>query len=91
VVMTTDCYFAVVESATGRLVALRMVPLRIHRMRLDRATPAEAEWLRDRLSRICGGFGSRVEMAADRRLWLRWPASESCDSWRSSTRWDVTQ
>jgi poly-gamma-glutamate synthesis protein (capsule biosynthesis protein) len=71
-------YFAVVESASGRLVDLRMVPLRIRKMRLNRATPAEAEWLCERLNRICGGFRSRVEADADGRLWLRWsPASAS--------------
>ena len=70
-------YLAAVESATGCLVSLRMVPLRIRKMRLERAAPAEAEWLRDRLTRICSRFGSRVEMTADRRLWLRWPASQS--------------
>jgi poly-gamma-glutamate synthesis protein (capsule biosynthesis protein) len=61
-------YFPVVESTTGHLVALRMVPMRIRRMRLNRASPAETEWLRDRLSRISSAFGSRVETAADGTL-----------------------
>jgi poly-gamma-glutamate capsule biosynthesis protein CapA/YwtB (metallophosphatase superfamily) len=61
-------YFPVVESTTSHLVALRMVPMRIRRMRLNRASPAETEWLRDRLSRISSAFGSRVETAADGTL-----------------------
>ena len=64
-------YFPVVASATGKLVALRMAPLRIRRMRLTRAAPDEAQWLRDRLSQISAPFGSRVEMAADGHLCLR--------------------
>lgn len=65
-------YVPVVESSTGHLIALRMTPLRIRRMRLNRATPAEAQWLCGRLTGISGAFGSRVEMAADGGLVLRW-------------------
>jgi poly-gamma-glutamate synthesis protein (capsule biosynthesis protein) len=53
-------YCPVVEPATGNLVELRMAPMRIRRMRLTRASPAEAEWLRDRLTTISEAFGSRV-------------------------------
>jgi hypothetical protein len=41
-------------------------------MRLNRASPAEVEWLGGRLSSISGPFGSWVEMAADGDLCLRW-------------------
>jgi poly-gamma-glutamate synthesis protein (capsule biosynthesis protein) len=67
-------YIAEVESTTGALVGMGMMPLRIHRMRLTRATAAEAAWLRDQMTRICGGFGSRVEMTPDRQLRLHWSA-----------------
>jgi poly-gamma-glutamate synthesis protein (capsule biosynthesis protein) len=63
-------YFAVVESSG--LVRLRMTPMRIQRMRLNRAAPAEAAWLRARLSEISAPFGCRVESAADGSLVLRW-------------------
>ena len=65
-------YFPVVESSTGHLIALRMTPLRIRKMRLNRATPAEAQWLHGRLTGISSAFGSRVEMSADGGLVLRW-------------------
>ena len=58
-------YCPVVEPATGNLVELRMAPMRIRRMRLTRASAAEAEWLRDRLTTISGAFGSRVRMTQD--------------------------
>jgi poly-gamma-glutamate synthesis protein (capsule biosynthesis protein) len=65
-------YFPVLAPRTGRLIGLRMAPMRIRKMRLNRASPAEAEWLRDRLSSICQPFGARVESAADGGLCLRW-------------------
>jgi poly-gamma-glutamate synthesis protein (capsule biosynthesis protein) len=57
---------------TGRLLGLRMVPMRIRKMRLGRASPAEADWLRGTLAGICRPFGSRVEMTPDGHLCLRW-------------------
>ena len=65
-------YFPVVDSATGQLIDLRMAPMHIRKMRLNRASPAEVEWLGGRLSRISGPFGSWVEMAVDGDLCLRW-------------------
>jgi poly-gamma-glutamate synthesis protein (capsule biosynthesis protein) len=65
-------YFPVVDSATGQLIDLRMAPMHIRKMRLNRASPAEVEWLGGRLSSISGPFGSWVEMAADGDLCLRW-------------------
>ena len=64
-------YFPRVTPATGRLVELHMAPLRIRRMRLQRAAPAEAEWLRATLTRISAPFGSEVGLTADRRLILQ--------------------
>lgn len=63
-------YIPVVESS--RLVRLRMIPMRIRRMQLNRAAPAEAVWLRSRLSEISDAFGSRAESAPDGSLVLRW-------------------
>jgi poly-gamma-glutamate synthesis protein (capsule biosynthesis protein) len=65
-------YFPVVQSPSGTLLRLRMVPLRIHRMRLHRASAAETRWLRARLDEVCASFGSSVALAADGSLGLRW-------------------
>lgn len=40
---------------------VRMVPLQSRRMRLERASDEDTEWLRDTLDRIGRDFGSRVE------------------------------
>lgn len=65
-------YFPTVGRGTGQLVALRMTALRIRRMRLQHASRAEVEWLRDTLSSVSAAFGSRIDLTADGSLRLRW-------------------
>lgn len=65
-------YFPAVNAHTGHVVGLQMAPMRIRKMRLHRASPTEAEWLRARLTGISDAFGSRINVAADGRLLLRW-------------------
>lgn len=67
-------YFPTVEPG-GRLVGLRMTAMRIRKIRLNRASVEEAEWLRKTVDRISADFGARVELAADGALTLRGPAS----------------
>jgi poly-gamma-glutamate synthesis protein (capsule biosynthesis protein) len=43
-------YFAALDPG-GRLVSLRMVPLRMSKFRLERATRADAAWLKATLER----------------------------------------
>ncbi len=70
-------YFATVEGRTGDLAELRMIPMRIEKMRLHRASPADAEWLRARLTDVSDTFGSRIDMDADGSLHLRWPGGDT--------------
>jgi poly-gamma-glutamate synthesis protein (capsule biosynthesis protein) len=65
-------YFATLNPASGKLVQLRMTPLQIRKLRLNRASPDDVRWLTNRLTGISLGFGSRVEEAADGSLLLRW-------------------
>jgi poly-gamma-glutamate capsule biosynthesis protein CapA/YwtB (metallophosphatase superfamily) len=53
-------YFASIDEC-----ALRMVPMRMRRMRLERAPDADAEWLRANLAGMSRAFGTRVERTAD--------------------------
>jgi poly-gamma-glutamate synthesis protein (capsule biosynthesis protein) len=64
-------YFVTVDASTGRLARLRMTPMRIRKMRLQRASPDDAAWLGARLSEISRPFGAGVEPAADGSLLLR--------------------
>ncbi|WP_303909557.1 CapA family protein [Thiohalomonas denitrificans] len=53
-------YFPFLDSGTGRLERLRMVPMRTRRFRLERAGPADTEWLASMLDREAGRFGAGV-------------------------------
>ncbi|SCK36174.1 CapA family protein [Streptomyces sp. WMMB 322] len=64
-------YLASVEADTGRLTELRMAPFQARRMRLSRAAPEDAEWLRAVLDRVSGQFGVRVGNGRDGMLTLQ--------------------
>jgi len=61
-------FFPVCNSATGGLVALQMTPMQIRKIRLNRASPADARWLSDTISRISRSFGVHVELQSDATL-----------------------
>ena len=54
-------YFPSLDSRTGALHALRMVPVQSRRLRLQRAGSRDQEWLRSVLTRCSAPFGSRVD------------------------------
>jgi len=63
-------YFVTLDSASGELVGLEMVPYRIRRFRLERAERGDAEWLRRTLDREGRALGTKVELAASGALAL---------------------
>jgi len=66
----TLMYFAALQPETGRLVSLRMTPMQIRNLRVNRAAPQDAEWIGHTLARISRAFGARVEPTADGALAL---------------------
>jgi poly-gamma-glutamate synthesis protein (capsule biosynthesis protein) len=68
----TLMYFVTLDPASGDLIQLRMAPMQIRRMRLNRATPRDASWLAERLGQVSVPFGTWLEMAEDGSLFLRW-------------------
>jgi poly-gamma-glutamate synthesis protein (capsule biosynthesis protein) len=64
-------YLPQVDAATGALVGLRMVPMRTRRMRLERASTPDAQWMAERLTEISRPFGSVVVSERDRTLVLQ--------------------
>jgi poly-gamma-glutamate capsule biosynthesis protein CapA/YwtB (metallophosphatase superfamily) len=58
--------------ASGELSALELVPMRLRRFRLQRATAEEAHWLAWTLERVSSDFGTRVEVGEEGRLAVRW-------------------
>jgi poly-gamma-glutamate capsule biosynthesis protein CapA/YwtB (metallophosphatase superfamily) len=65
-------YFATVDPASGDLIQLRMMPMQIRKLRLNRAAPRDASWLAARLGQISMHFGAWAEMAEDGGLLLHW-------------------
>jgi poly-gamma-glutamate capsule biosynthesis protein CapA/YwtB (metallophosphatase superfamily) len=64
-------YFATLAADSGDLTELRMTPMQIRKMRLNRASPSDAAWLRDTLCRTSAGFGTRVDLGDHFTLALR--------------------
>jgi len=58
------------QTARGRLRGLALVPMRVRRFRLQRATEEEARWLQRTLDRESRAFGMRVNYASARELLL---------------------
>ncbi len=65
-------YFVRLESATGNLSGVKMIPLQIRNFRLNYASVDDASWLRDVLLREGKKFGTSVEQGAANTLALRW-------------------
>jgi 2'-5' RNA ligase len=76
-------YFADVDAASGELVALEMVPLRIRRFQLIHASRADTQWLMDTLNQTNREFGARVYLDPEGRLRL------SCDGVTAAARQPV--
>jgi len=68
-------YFAALRPGTGELAALRMAPMQARNLRLYRARPPGAEWLRTALEWSSRRFGTRVDLQPDGLLALRPGAS----------------
>jgi len=56
----------------GELVELRIVPMQMKRFQLNRASAADAQWLRDLLNDLGSPFGTSVQLREDNSLDLQW-------------------
>ena len=65
-------YFPSFDAASGRLLRVALVPMRIRRFRLERATVADAGWLASVLRREGEALGTRVRIEAGGRMELEW-------------------
>ncbi len=64
-------YFATLASATGELIGLRMTPMQIRKMRLNRPSDADATWLRNVLDRVSAPLGTHIELPSFSTLAVR--------------------
>jgi poly-gamma-glutamate capsule biosynthesis protein CapA/YwtB (metallophosphatase superfamily) len=65
-------YLASLESVTGALEGLYLIPMRMRRFRLERAQGEEREWLVNTLDRESRPFGAGVVDGGDGRLRAVW-------------------
>jgi poly-gamma-glutamate capsule biosynthesis protein CapA/YwtB (metallophosphatase superfamily) len=65
-------YFPLLDSATGELLGLDAVPMRIRRFRLERAAADDVSWLRGTLEREGRALGTYVIADAQGTLSLLW-------------------
>ncbi len=63
-------YFATLDSSTGKLVNLQMIPTQIKRFRVQRASTVDILWLRERLNREGKRFGTSVRWDGNKTLTL---------------------
>jgi len=70
-------YIPTIDPETGRLAALRLVPMRIRKMKLNRAAPSDTEWLQRRMSETSAEFGCGVDLLDDGSLALRWNSART--------------
>ena len=69
-------YVTSTDPATGEVFSLRMIPLRVLRMRLERASQADAAWLRQTAEHTSRRFGLSVGMRPDGLLEVVAPRDE---------------
>lgn len=65
-------FFASIDQMTGKLTRLEMTPTQIKHFRVNRASGADSQWLRDTLNREGMKFGTRVKLNGDNTLTLYW-------------------
>ncbi len=65
-------YFVNVDPSTEKLACLQMTPTQIKNFKANRASRADALWLRDTLNRESKKFGTRVELNKDNTMTLQW-------------------
>jgi poly-gamma-glutamate synthesis protein (capsule biosynthesis protein) len=73
-------YLPRIDEATGRLLSLRMAPLRTRRMRLEHASAPDVEWLAEVLARVSRVYGTTIVAERNGTLSLGWNRDRSeCD------------
>jgi poly-gamma-glutamate synthesis protein (capsule biosynthesis protein) len=65
-------YLVSMDATTGHLSALRLVPTRVRKFRVTRASPPDARWLWETLNREGRRFGTHADAGEDQSLVLRW-------------------
>jgi poly-gamma-glutamate capsule biosynthesis protein CapA/YwtB (metallophosphatase superfamily) len=65
-------YLIELDSCSGELIAVRLVPMQMRRFRLARASTGDAEWLCNLLNQLGKQFSTGVTLEKDNSLILKW-------------------
>jgi poly-gamma-glutamate capsule biosynthesis protein CapA/YwtB (metallophosphatase superfamily) len=65
-------YLIELDSRNGELIAARLVPVRMRRFRLERASDADARWLCNHLNQLGKPFSTGATLEKDNSLILEW-------------------
>jgi poly-gamma-glutamate capsule biosynthesis protein CapA/YwtB (metallophosphatase superfamily) len=65
-------YFAEMDSTSGKILELHMIPTQIRRFRLSRASAIDSQWLADLLNREGKRFNTAVRPSTENIFTLRW-------------------
>ncbi len=66
-------YLVELHARSGDLVSARLVPMRMHRFRLEHASAADADLPCDLLNRLGTPFGTKVQLAEENSIRLKCP------------------
>jgi poly-gamma-glutamate synthesis protein (capsule biosynthesis protein) len=70
-------YFPTVDSESGAIERLLMMPTRIHRLRVNRAPSDGVAWLASTMDRECRKLGAQVTVQPDGMLALEWRSARA--------------
>ena len=65
-------YLVELNSRSGALISMRLVPMQMRRFRLEHASAADTAWLCDLLNKLSGSFGTQTHLKDDKSLALEW-------------------
>jgi poly-gamma-glutamate synthesis protein (capsule biosynthesis protein) len=65
-------YFVSMNPSTGILETLHMIPTQVRNFRIRRASVSDTRWIADTLNREGTAVGTRIDLAKDLTLHLRW-------------------
>jgi len=77
-------YFADIDTGSGDLTGLEIIPLQIRKFRLIHAPPADVDWVQQTLDRESRKFGTGVDKTPEGRLLLTWSSKKQMASKPSS-------
>ena len=65
-------YFVSLDTVTGSLISLDMIPTQMKRFRVNQASRSDITWLMERLNRECKKLGTQVQLIKHNTFRLNW-------------------